>query len=90
MENLKQFCISKNINKEKIEKILMLYEFIILQEPKKWTMRKLLTDLSIEYIGFKCAEHTLLKLVEFLYENGFIEALQHERYTGYFLKAIKQ
>jgi Tfp pilus assembly protein PilO len=91
MEKLKQFCIDQGMNlpkyKEKMQKILIVYEFLCTQEPKKWTMRELLSEISNEYFGFTCTEATLLNLVKFLEKNNFIEDLQHEKYQGYFLKA---
>lgn len=94
MEKLKQFCIAQGMNapryKEKMDKILILYEFLLNREPKKWTMRQLLSDISAEYLGFTCAEATLLRFVRFLEKNTFIAEIEHKKQTGYFLKAIKQ
>ena len=94
MEDLKQFCIAHGMNlpkyKEKMNKILIIYEFLLNHEPKKWTMRKLLSEISTEYTGFRCSEATLLRFVQFLEKNNFIAEIEHEKLKGYFLKAIKQ
>lgn len=93
MENLKQFFIDQGMNvpkyKEKMDKILIIYEFLLNHEPKKWTMRQLLSEISSEYLGFICSEATLLRFVKFLEKNHFIAEIEHEKLKGYLLKAIK-